>query len=487
MSEHTDPQVDPAADPGSTSAPGTTPGTAPGTAPGSPPGSGFFDWLRGLGITRSSDDRWFTGVSGGIAAKAGIDPLIVRGVFVVLAVLGGPGLLLYLAGWLLLPDTAGRIHLEDIFRGRATTSVTVAAVLLAAVVVIPFVFGITLGSWGWGWSIGGLDLEWLRITFIVLFWAVAVPALIVWLILWAGKRGRAAGSEQSSPAAAQTGDARAGAPSSSADFGEQARAFAERANELGEDLGRKANEWGEDIGRKTEAWSERYEAEHQARKLGAGHTIFSIALALLAAGSALLWAMGSGVAASSTWTGASTLPYVLALVAAVSVLAVSMIIAGVRGRNSGWVGFLALCGVVALLFTAVFPSGTRFQPFGNLTLDGGTESGAVMIAGNTTIDLGGIGKGDAGAEVVIWQAFGNSTITLPDDHPTRVRVQLIAGNITEDGDPDRQVRGVFIGRSLNANAAQSDAYRAGSASTVTVRLIAGNVHIDGDYELERSR
>ncbi|QIM15913.1 PspC domain-containing protein [Leucobacter insecticola] len=92
--------------------------TTPDSAPQPPlPAGGFFAWIRGLGITRSSD-RWFAGVAGGIAAKAKIDPLIVRGVFVVLALLGGPGILLYLVGWLLLPDVNGRIRMEDLIRGE---------------------------------------------------------------------------------------------------------------------------------------------------------------------------------------------------------------------------------------------------------------------------------------------------------------------------------------------------------------------------------
>ena len=44
------------------------------------------------------------GVAGGLAARLDIDPLIVRGAFVVLAIAGGGGILLYLLGWVLLPE-----------------------------------------------------------------------------------------------------------------------------------------------------------------------------------------------------------------------------------------------------------------------------------------------------------------------------------------------------------------------------------------------
>lgn len=43
------------------------------------------------------------GVCGGIADYFGIDPTLIRVIFVVLGLLAGPGLLLYLALWVVLP------------------------------------------------------------------------------------------------------------------------------------------------------------------------------------------------------------------------------------------------------------------------------------------------------------------------------------------------------------------------------------------------
>ncbi len=43
------------------------------------------------------------GVCGGLADYFGIDPTIVRIIFVVLALAGGPGILIYLALWVILP------------------------------------------------------------------------------------------------------------------------------------------------------------------------------------------------------------------------------------------------------------------------------------------------------------------------------------------------------------------------------------------------
>jgi len=59
------------------------------------------------GLTRSSDDRLVAGVCGGIAARLGVDPVVVRLVVVVLTVANGVGLIAYLAAWGLLPRDDG--------------------------------------------------------------------------------------------------------------------------------------------------------------------------------------------------------------------------------------------------------------------------------------------------------------------------------------------------------------------------------------------
>lgn len=54
-------------------------------------------------LTRSRDDRLLGGVAGGLGAFLGLDASLVRLVFVLLAVFGGSGILLYLALWLVVP------------------------------------------------------------------------------------------------------------------------------------------------------------------------------------------------------------------------------------------------------------------------------------------------------------------------------------------------------------------------------------------------
>ena len=55
-------------------------------------------------LYRSKTDRKIAGVCGGLAQYFNIDPTLIRVVFVVLAVLGGSGLLLYLALWIIVPN-----------------------------------------------------------------------------------------------------------------------------------------------------------------------------------------------------------------------------------------------------------------------------------------------------------------------------------------------------------------------------------------------
>ncbi|MGB3414881.1 MAG: PspC domain-containing protein, partial [Microbacteriaceae bacterium] len=95
--------------------------SASGQGPSSPqsPYAGqlrFFDWMRSLGIVRQPG--WIGGVSAGLAYKFGIDVALMRGILVVLALLGTPALLAYAIAWALLPDTTGKIHLEELFRGN---------------------------------------------------------------------------------------------------------------------------------------------------------------------------------------------------------------------------------------------------------------------------------------------------------------------------------------------------------------------------------
>lgn len=54
-------------------------------------------------LYRSRRDSVIAGVCGGIGQYFNIDPVLVRVIFVVAALAGGPGLLAYLLLWLIIP------------------------------------------------------------------------------------------------------------------------------------------------------------------------------------------------------------------------------------------------------------------------------------------------------------------------------------------------------------------------------------------------
>lgn len=54
-------------------------------------------------LTRS-EDRWIGGVCGGLADHFGLDPALVRVLFVASLLLPGPQLLIYAILWFVMPD-----------------------------------------------------------------------------------------------------------------------------------------------------------------------------------------------------------------------------------------------------------------------------------------------------------------------------------------------------------------------------------------------
>jgi len=66
-------------------------------------------------LYRPFDDRMLAGVAAGVARYFDVDVTIVRIVFAVLAVVGGIGVPLYLAGWLLIPDEGAEQSIASSF------------------------------------------------------------------------------------------------------------------------------------------------------------------------------------------------------------------------------------------------------------------------------------------------------------------------------------------------------------------------------------
>ena len=55
-------------------------------------------------LYRSSSERKVAGVCGGLAEYFNVDPTLVRVLFVLATLAGGPGLLLYIVLWIVMPE-----------------------------------------------------------------------------------------------------------------------------------------------------------------------------------------------------------------------------------------------------------------------------------------------------------------------------------------------------------------------------------------------
>jgi phage shock protein PspC (stress-responsive transcriptional regulator) len=60
-------------------------------------------------LYRPRDDRMIAGVCSGIARRFGIEPTLVRILFVASLFLPGPQILIYLAAWLLMPNESSTL------------------------------------------------------------------------------------------------------------------------------------------------------------------------------------------------------------------------------------------------------------------------------------------------------------------------------------------------------------------------------------------
>jgi phage shock protein PspC (stress-responsive transcriptional regulator) len=97
---------------------------------------------------RSTTDRKIAGVAGGLGRHLNIDPTVLRVLFVVLALFGGAGLVLYGAMWLVVPE-------EGTEKSVVQTSPSTRNALLIVVGVIAalMVIGDSWGGYGFPWPL----------------------------------------------------------------------------------------------------------------------------------------------------------------------------------------------------------------------------------------------------------------------------------------------------------------------------------------------
>ena len=126
-------------------------------------------------LRRRTSDRVIGGVAGGIGDYLNVDPVLIRAAFAGLMIFGGAGLVLYVLGWLLIPED-GHEHsiVEAAIRnvvGRAGRLGVVILVLATILIVSP---------WATGYG-GAIYIQ------AEVFWALAIVLVGVVLLLPQGR------------------------------------------------------------------------------------------------------------------------------------------------------------------------------------------------------------------------------------------------------------------------------------------------------------
>ena len=70
-------------------------------------------------LVRPNDDRWIGGVCAGLGNYFGIDPTVIRILFVLFSIFVGGGIIVYLILWLVIPQEGG-VADEDIVAKNIT-------------------------------------------------------------------------------------------------------------------------------------------------------------------------------------------------------------------------------------------------------------------------------------------------------------------------------------------------------------------------------
>ncbi|WP_198318249.1 PspC domain-containing protein [Arthrobacter sp. YN] len=412
-------------------------GTAPATSQ-----ENFFDWIRSQGIRRGPD-RWIGGVASGVAHRFGIDPLIVRGIFIVLAVFAGVGVLLYGIAWALLPEPDGRIHVQEAAAGRWSGGMTGA--LITTIIGLP---SLGRGFWGWGWD-GLPGLFW------TLFWMGGVFYLIYFLV----QRNKAPkGAPPMSPQNYSAAPGKTAAYGTPTTYGPSAAYGASAASNTGVPVYGAGQHGTKPHGHSASAvppsgpyssfnpsgprppqgptppeyWQPK-PAAPKRKGPGAAIVAVSAGAALLAGGT--LKALDAG---NVIELGNSANAVVWATGAAV--LGLGILVAGLRGRTSGFLGFLAVAAlIIGGIFNVVPRDGDRFTfhdvNWAPTSLEQARQ-GIDVTGAQGVVDLSDITMNPpliSEVLIPVDATASNVTVIIPDDVPVEVRADMTFGNLNERG------------------------------------------------------
>ena len=442
---------------------GPQPGPAPsfqqygGPQPGPQGGSThrFFDSLRGSGLMRTNE-RWIAGVAGGVAYRFGLDPTLVRCVWVVLSLFAGVGLVLYGLAWALLPEESdGRIHLEEALSGRFNAG-------LAGAIGMTIIGMSTFGS-GFipNWYVHEAGTAGIAAALWPLFWLGLIVLAIVFLIRSTQNRSanRKAARGPRGPQAWQTYPAGAAQapgnrPGSQAGPAGQAGGFAPAAGSTSawdsSTPGSGAPAFNQPAG--GQSWQSRSYRQYppyqqppvpvrpaRPRRPGPGS---SLSLAVLGLG--LLTAAGVWYATATHHLGLLQGQFILIGIL-VALLGAGIVISGLRRRHGGWMTVLGwpvlfVVSIPALATASIVPTSLARMPFESLRnattassstvtwqeLTASASSGSVTRnkdIGDLTLDLRGMPATEASKLSTITTHLDVGTLRIKTDTDQRVEVR----------------------------------------------------------------
>jgi phage shock protein PspC (stress-responsive transcriptional regulator) len=405
----------------------------------------FYGWIRSLGVQRGSS-RWMGGVCSGLAEKWGIDPVIVRGLAIVLTLFFGIGLLAYGVAWALLPEPDGRIHVEEVARGRWTGGMTGASILTFLGLIGPGQ-GLVFGNHG-GWA------PW------PLFWIAAVVCCIVWAVNRDKNKHRqvptgaaSAPAQPGQPQAAPRTTPNTAPPAAPGPFPMGPTSGPTQSFSTGAPA---AGAWSGHPAAKTAPYNysrpPRPAVSYRPKpRLGVGAGLLCLGLAILA-GALVLILNTAGLLALGG--------YQVATAAAVAgiVAGLSIMVAGFLGRTAGGLGTFAVLALVAAGLLSIVPQNGSWSLAQSQTWTPtsitAAQNGYSVVLGNGTIDLTQVdGGGALGRDVTvpISVAAAKVTIEVPSNIPVTLKSDLAAAAVSVDGQQLTSAASVVDGTSTDIN------------------------------------
>ena len=416
----------------------------------------FFNSLRGSGLMRTNE-RWVAGVAGGVAHRFGLDPILVRCVWVVLSIFSGIGLVLYGVAWALLPEESdGRIHLEEALSGRFNAG-------LAGAIGMTIVGMSTIGD-GFipGWYIGLWGLPGIAAPVWTLFWLGLTLLAVVFAVRFAQNRrgGRGAPHSPQGPQPWQAAQQNASqAPGSrTGDQTGQAASPTTSDSSTSYAPGSSAPAFGRPTNGPT--WQNRSYRQYQphqptpapvrpqrARRPGPGS---SVSLAVL--GLAFLAGAGIWYATATHRVGLLQGQFFLIGIL-VALLGSGIVVSGLRRRHGGWMTFLGwpallVMAIPALMVASVTPPSLARMPFGTITdsatfasttvtwkeLSSSASGGSVTRnkdIGDLTLDLRGMPADEAGrlSTINAHLDVGRLRVKTDADQPVTIKTDVDMGSV----------------------------------------------------------